>query len=229
MSKIITLQNGTRLKCFEKAGCEDAKSIDNSMQIDLTGVYFQLGREKHRKKKKHIRLEDRPEVQLFLMNAHYLFEHSNDILNDSRMFLCPVPFENILLCFGVSGFRHPTLGVYIEWWERCQDVRLLDEQGEKWLLYQLAGSPLTHCNSCGLVNSEGETTRQHIGKCFMDVCRLFIRINRRYDDVKPYCEAYSMEDVLKRLRRRDKVRELRKNVVRMINTFSLPEQLIFRT
>lgn len=110
MSKIITLQNGTRLKCFEKAGCEDAKSIDNSMQIDLTGVYFQLGREKHRKKKKHIRLEDRPEVQLFLMNAHYLFEHSNDILNDSRMFLCPVPFENILLCFGVSGFRHPTLG-----------------------------------------------------------------------------------------------------------------------
>ncbi len=54
-----------------------------------------------------------------------------------------------------AGFRHPTLGVYIEWGERCQDVRLLDEQGEKWLVYQLAGSPLTHCNSCGIVNSTG--------------------------------------------------------------------------
>ena len=153
MSKIITLLNGAQLKCYEIADCKDAKSIDNSMQIDLTGEYFQIGREKH--KKKCIRLEERPEVKLFLKNAHYLFYHSNDIVNNSRMFLCPVPFENNLSIFGNSGFQHPTLGVYIEWWERCQDVRLLDEQGEKWLVYQLAGSPLTHCNSCGIVNSTG--------------------------------------------------------------------------
>ena len=101
------------------------------MQIDLTGESFQIGREKQRKKKKCIRLEERPEVKLFMKNAHYLFDHSDDMVNNSRMFLCPVPFENNLSNIGISGFRHPTLDLYIVWWERCPDVRMSDLRTSK--------------------------------------------------------------------------------------------------
>ncbi len=204
----ITLLNGMQLKCFPKKTAEKVQPIDNSLQLDMTGEYFQIGRQRGRKRKKPVPLEERPEVQVFLGNAHYLFDHCDDILSDSRMFLCPIPFHNELAYFGVSGFHHPILGVYIELWASCKDVRLLDENGGKWLVCQLSGSPLTHCNSCLLANPEGKTTRQHIGINFMDVCRKFVRINRRYDYAKLKYEAYSLEDVLKALKRKDRRRKI---------------------
>ena len=200
----ITLLNGMQLKCFQRKTAHDVQPIDNSLQLDMTGEYFQLGRQKGKKRKKRVPIEQRPETQAFLRNAHYLFDHCDDILSDSRMFLCPVPFHNERAYFGVSGFNNPTLGVYIEWWGSCLDVKLLDENGGKWLVCQLSGSPLTHCNSCLLVNPEGKTTRQHIGSNFMDVYRKFIRINRRYDEAKLKYEAYSLEDVLKELKKTDR-------------------------
>ena len=52
----------------------------------MTGEYFQLGGKRHKKRKKRVLVEERTEAQIFLKNAHYLFEHCDDILNDSRLF-----------------------------------------------------------------------------------------------------------------------------------------------
>ena len=41
-------------------------------------------------------------------------------MQDSLMFLAPVAAENVLAYTGTSGFRNPTLGVYLEWWVHCE-------------------------------------------------------------------------------------------------------------
>jgi len=112
----------------------------------------------------------------------------------------------------------------MEWWGTCQDVRLLDENGEKWLVCQLSGSPLNHCNSCLLVSPEGNTIGLHIGKSFMDVCWKLIRINRKYDDAKARYEAYSLEKVLRILKKKDRKRELIRRLKRLMKKW-LPRRL----
>lgn len=208
MLETIELLNGNLIECHKKKGVQDCHPIDNSMQLDMTGKFMQIGKRRSKRRKMDIPLEKKADAQAFLNNAHYLFDHNEDILKDSRMFLCPVPFVNELAYLGTSGFNLPTLGVYIEWWGTCQDTRLLDENGEKWLVCHLAGSPLTHCNSCLVVNPEGKTVRLNIGQNFMDLCRKFKRINRRYDNAKLIYEAYSLNEVLNILRKKDKYRKV---------------------
>jgi len=81
----ITLLNGNKLKCIPKK-FKEVQPINNSLQLDMTGEYFQLGGKRHKKRKKRVLVEERTEAQVFLKNAHYLFEHCDDILNDSRLF-----------------------------------------------------------------------------------------------------------------------------------------------
>ena len=122
MNKIIKLIDGGELECYEIESTTQQENIDNSLQLDTTGVYLQIGNRKRRNKTPKTKIQDRPEVRLFVEHAHFFFEHSEEIRQDSRMFLSPIPFNNGLAYTGESGFQHPTLGVYIEWRLSNQEV-----------------------------------------------------------------------------------------------------------
>ena len=123
-------------------------------------------------------------------------EHRERILSDSRMFLCPIPIQNGIAYTGTSGFRRPTLGVYIEWLLNCPNASMWNEgNGEKWIVYHLSGSPLSGCNRCGMVNQQGETKVEEVS-CFSSLWPKFQKINCRYDEAKVKYQAYNIREVL---------------------------------
>ena len=132
---------------------------------------------------------------LFIENAFFLYEHREQILSDSRMFLSPVAVESGLAYTGKSGFRNPTLGVYIEWWMNCKGALRRGDDGVRSLVYYLAGSPLSGANGCAAVREDGKSEKVVL-KPFCEYWRSFMQINKRYDNAKSYYEAYSLQQVI---------------------------------
>ena len=128
-------------------------------------------------------------------------------MSDSRMFLCSVPIQNGLAYTGTAGFNHPTLGVYLEWWLSCEKATILKEDKTKWLVYFISGSPLSGANKCGIVNEKGEIDSECLCP-FPLVWRSFASINKRYDEAKSLYQAYTLEEVVKKLGRRGFLRTL---------------------
>ena len=114
----ITLLNGRELVCFPKV--EPSTPIDNRMKLDTTGQYLTIGRRKPVVKRTPPEVEQQrqQDVKFFTDHAFFFLDHRKQILNDSRMFLAPVPVQSGMAYIGTSGFNSPTLGVYIEWWLR---------------------------------------------------------------------------------------------------------------
>ncbi len=139
--------------------------------------------------------EKEEEEKLFLSNAFRFLQYRNRIMSDSRMFLCPVPIQNGMAYTGTSGFQHPTLGVYLEWWLNCERALTCDEHGTKILVYQIAGSPLSGSNRCGVVDTNGKTEMEYVFS-FSSLWSSFIRINSRYDKAKSLYQAYSLKQVV---------------------------------
>ncbi len=129
--------------------------------------------------------------KLFLNNAFRLLEHYERILGDSRMFLTQIPIESGLAYVGSNGFDTPTLGVYLEWWLNCPSSSLKDKDGGKWLIYKLAGSPLTGRNKCGLVDKNGNIRHMDLQK-FRPAWESFVSINRRYKEDKEKYYGFSL-------------------------------------
>lgn len=144
--------------------------------------------------------EREKEVKLFLNNAFLFLKNKDRIMSDSRMFLCPVPIQNELAYTGTSGFHHPALGVYLEWWLNCENAMIHKEDETKWLVYFISGSPLSGANKCGIVNEKGDTDSKSILP-FSPIWSNFIKINKRYDEAKSLYQAYTMEKVVRILRR----------------------------
>lgn len=139
-------------------------------------------------------------MQLFLDNAFLFLEHKDRILSDEKMFFCPVPIQSGLAYCGTGGFENPTLGVYIEWWLACDSALVCKDDDTQWLVYQISGSPLSGCNSCGIVNEEGITDRATIHS-FLPAFKSFTKINNRYKTAKSQCDAYTLEEVVELFRR----------------------------
>lgn len=129
--------------------------------------------------------------KLFLANAFKLLECRERILGDSRMFLTQVPVESGLAYVGSDGFADPTLGVYIEWWVNCPYSSVVDKDGCKWLIYRLAGSPLSERNKCGLVDRDGNVKDMEL-LTFRRAWESFISINRRYKEGKQKYYGFSL-------------------------------------
>lgn len=190
----IQLFDGRILDCYPLEQPQD--EVDNQLALDTTGVYLSL-----RKSKKADTVKNRQDDEenalerLFLENAFVFLENRERIMSDSRMFLCPVPSHSGLAYTGTSGFRNPTLGVFVEWWINCVRASQMEPNGKKWLVYHLAGSPLSGANNCGLVNPQGETKDEYIS-AFRELCPSFMQINKRYDDAKSRYEAYTLREVL---------------------------------
>lgn len=197
----MQLLDGRVLDCYPAE--EEIESVGNELSLDTTGNYLALkkpsGKTKSNDflaKQKALEEEEQKKLKkLFLENAFVFLENRERILSDSRMFLCPVPIQSGLAYTGTSGFHRPTLGIYLEWWQRCEQASFLDGDGGKWLVYLISGIPLSGSNCCGIVNPQGETSGQYI-PLFKKLWSSFIHINCRYDEAKHLYQAYSLRQVI---------------------------------
>jgi hypothetical protein len=190
----IVLLDGREIDCYPREkGC-DCNVDYNNLELDTTGHYLSFGKKGHQKD--YIEeLDVFLEKQLFIDNAFFLFQNRERIMQDSRMFLAPVAAENVLAYTGTSGFRNPTLGVYLEWWVHCEGAVRTAANGTKSLIYRLAGSPLTGVNSCVAVCEDGTEEKLQL-RSFSDYWLSFIKINQRYSPAKACYQAYSLQEVL---------------------------------
>lgn len=195
----ITLMNGTVLECFPKES-QPCDIEPDKMQLDATGKYLSIGNKKPYKGKEKAPIAPTEELEqqqkkLFTDNAFYLLAHSERIMRDSRMFLAPVAVHNGLAYTGTSGFRNPTIGIYLEWWNECARALRTDDEGNRSLVFYLSGSPLSGANCCAEVYEDGRIESVSVHS-FIDHWRPFMAINQRYTEAKHMHLAYTLQQVL---------------------------------
>lgn len=196
----ITLMNGAVLECFPKDSHQD-DFVPDKMKLDATGIYLRIGN-KLCKSLPRTTEDVEQQKKLFTDNAFYLLAHSERIMHDSRMFLTPVAVQNGLFYTGTSGFHTPTLGIYLEWWNECPEALRTDKDGNRSLVYHLAGSPMSGMNHCAEVFEDGRTETVQVSS-FISLWPPFIDINTRYDEAKHIYQAYTLEQVLEILHAED--------------------------
>ena len=209
----IRLLDGTILTCYPKPEREDQPSnesqpeevlqqteevVADELPLETTGRHFGMGRR---------RIAPKPEAkemlrQSFIDNAFYLLAHRERILQDSRMFLTPIVAHNGLAYTGTSGFHHPTIGIYLEWWSHCLGTMVISDSGRMSLVYQIAGSPLTGSNSCGQLYESGESAPIRLSG-FSKYWQSLMEINTRYDEAKQIYQAYTLQELLNILHEED--------------------------
>lgn len=189
----IQLLDGRVLECYQPSGQID--KVKNEMRLDMTGEYLSVGKPQQMVKKTEADEAKMNEQKLFTDNAFIFLDNRERILSDSRMFLCPVPIQSGIAYTGTRGFNRPTLGIYLEWWQYCATASVLVDNDEEWLVYQIAGSPMSGSNCCSLVNPFGETKKEYVSS-FINLWPLFMEINCRYDDAKERYVAYTLRQVL---------------------------------
>ena len=199
----ITLLDGRKLMCYPRV--EPTAPIDNSTKLDTTGEYLTLKHRTHTATEPtEEEMQRRQEAKKFFTDhAFFFLDHRKQILNDSRMFLAPVPVQSGIAYTGTSGFQCPTLGVYIEWWLNCAPAIIGRYRKESWLVYHISGSPLSGSNQCGIVNPKGECRCERIPGRFRNLWAPFVDTNTRYDEAKQRFEAYSLEKVVELLKDSD--------------------------
>lgn len=197
----IILIDGRELDCYPLAQEVPEKLEDDRLELDKTGQYLIIGHGKPTQ----IPLPSPTVVeqrQLFVDNAFFLLAHSERILSDSRMFLCPVAIQNGIAYTGTSGFSKPTLGVYVEWWLLVRNAMQTDQKGRRRLVYQLAGSPLSGMNKCGAIREDGQHEIVNLSS-FGAHWVPFMKLNQRYTEAKQLYQAYTLQEVLGVLHQED--------------------------
>ena len=189
----IELVNGSVIKGFLKPETPQ-EHVSDALRLDQSGQYLQIHPQTLTPEEIKARRDNEART-VFLPHAFFLLEHADRILSDSRMFLAPVPVQSGLAYSGTSGFNHPTLGVYIEWWLNCPESHYTDQNGNPTLVYYLAGSPLSGSNRCAMTDRQGNFIPVTFHQ-FMPLWRPFIHINTRYTEVKARCESYSLQEVI---------------------------------
>lgn len=195
----ISLMDGRVIEAYPLDKEEPA--VNNKLSLDTTGEYLVLS-----KKRKPLPLVDaeyreerrRREAE-FYSNAWLFIAKADRILSDSRLFLTPVPMVNGLAYTGTSGFRRPTLGVYVEWWKLHYEASHTKNGAPLWYL---AGSPLSGANSCAYVTKDGKSESINITH-FSRAWHTFVAVNTRYDEAKTKYQAYTLQEAIKLLRASD--------------------------
>lgn len=189
----LHLLDGTQIPCYPKFRAEDP--VDNQMSLDTTGEYLQIGRRRPSMAPSEENADLKAQQKLFFDHAFFFLANKERILGDSRMFLAPVPVQSGLAYTGISGFRHPTLGIYLEFWLNCPQATSTNQEGKLRLVQRLSGSPLSGSNCCGVVYEDGTTECLSLPR-FKDLWSTFMEINCRYDEEKAMCESYSLQQVV---------------------------------
>lgn len=198
---VITLLDGRELPCTLKP--EQPKEIKtDSLKLDTTGQYLSF----KNKGPKFItdailkRARRQYNHHLFTENAWFLLDNAEKIFSDSRMFLTPVKIVNGLAYTGTSGFWKPTVGVYLEWWLNHK-AAATDKNGN--LVWYISGSPLSGNNCCSSATPEGQQVGIAQRTSFSAIWGSFMDVNNRYTEAKQRCEAYTLEELLIKLRGED--------------------------
>ncbi len=180
----------------EQRNWEFYQLIDADNHINAGGKTSAIIKEERQKTQERLQ-------KLFLDNAFKLLEYHERILGDSCMFLTPILIESRLAYMGGRGFANPTLGVYLEWWLNCPYSSIEDKDGHKWLIYKMAGSPLTGRNKCGLVDRNGNIKQMDL-QTFRPAWESFVAINRRYKEAKEKYYGFSLLQTMALLGKEDK-------------------------
>lgn len=194
----IQLLDGRELQCYETG--QHGRLYDVENELDLDTLFRNIRKVKDLDRRFALFDEREADGDLFIANAFNLFDNSERILNDSRMFLCPVMSLGWLSFTQATGFCHPTLGVYIEWWKNCAKSRVKNDKGREWLVYNIIGNPLSDNNQCAMVGRDGRIKDIRI-KPFKDLWQPFMEINTRYDSIKSRYDSYSLTEVLTLLKK----------------------------
>lgn len=198
----IVLINGSELVCYPKV-VQPVSYSEDKLSLDRSGKYLVVGSKPAAKRE----AAEKDELSdFFFKNAFLFYRNAHRILNDSRMFLAPVPVQNGLMYTGASGFRRPTLGVYVEWWLNCETDITKDKEGRDALTCYIVGSPFSGSNKCTCVYPDGEIagiSHTH----FYNVWTSFISVNTRYTKAKQKYEAYTLPEVVELLLAADASRE----------------------
>lgn len=195
MNDKITLIDGSQLDCYPIAFPSN-ETVSGEFSLDTTGQYMQIGKKPHFTTDKELaerRKQEEIDAKLFCEHAHLFLANADKILSDSRLFLAPVNIVNGLAYTGTSGFRKPTLGVYIEWWIYHKDASI-DAKGRP--IWFISGSPLSGSNACSVVDRKGKTHRAQLNCRFSAVWRSFVDVNNRYNEFKGRYMAYDLKEVI---------------------------------
>lgn len=195
MNDKITLIDGSQLDCYPIAFPSD-EIVSSEFSLDTTGQYLQIGTKPHFTTDKELaerRKQEEIDEKLFYEHAHIFLANTDKILSDSRLFLTPVNVVNGLAYTGTSGFRKPTLGVYIEWWLYHKDASI-DAKGHP--IWFISGSPLSGSNACSAVDRKGKTHRAQLNSSFSAVWSSFVEVNNRYNEFKGRHMAYELREVI---------------------------------
>ncbi len=127
--------------------------------------------------------------ELFEENAHFLFENRERIFADSRMFLAPV---NVMSGAAYIGsLVKPTVGTYIEWWLR---------RGKEELAYLVSGRPISGANVSRAIAKGGSLVPLPSPGIFLNLVKEFTNAHKRYIAERRCFEAYSLLEVVMRLK-----------------------------
>ena len=195
MNDKITLIDGSQLDCYPIAFPSN-ETVSGEFSLDTTGQYMQIGKKPHFTTDKELaerRKQEEIDAKLFCEHAHLFLANADKILSDSRLFLAPVNIVNGLAYTGTSGFRKPTLGVYIEWWIYHKDASI-DAKGLP--IWFISGSPLSGSNACSAVDRKGKTHRAQLNGRFSAVWSSFVEVNNRYNEFKGRYMAYDLKEVI---------------------------------
>ena len=193
----LILLDGREIKLYPKEE-KTMKMVDGDMSLDSSGIFLRLGgKPKIEQEDFDKKIERQYNHHIFFENAWFFLEHSETILNDSRMYLAPVKIQNGIAYTGTSGFQHPTLGIYLEWWLNFSEAAV-DGNGNP--IWYISGSPLSGKNCCKAATIEGKNVKINQRTPFLDIWTSFCKVNNRYNEVKLNYEAYTLEEVLIMLR-----------------------------
>ena len=125
------------------------------------------------------------EYALLKANAHFLFEHKEDILSNSRLFFAPINIQSGAAYTG--ALFKPTLGTYIEWWIA---------RNEEALALYVSGSPLSGANVSKAITKTGKLVLLKPNGTFLNLMKEFNSMHKQYLDVRKECDAYTFEETL---------------------------------
>lgn len=194
----IHLMNGNVLDCYPKTD-QPCAIVRDKLSLDTTDEFLQIGKSRGKRLLGKITPERPAWERLFLQEAFYLYEHREQIMADSRMFLTPLPFKNGLAYTGTSGLNQATLGIYLEWWEECEKAVIREKDKVEALTYFIAGSPLSGANHCSAVDRKGRSVTMQFSP-FSPIWSSFMRINQRYKEAKQRYQSYTLEETIAKLR-----------------------------
>lgn len=136
--------------------------------------------------------------EMFTKSAWLLYTHRDQILSDPQMTYAPVDMYNALMYFGNQPFAGTTLGVYLEWWQTCEQAVTKDADGRQSLIVCFGGSPLSGWNKCRAVTQDGTTYDlqvPHFSKLWIP----FSNLCQHYAHDKQPQQQLCLEDVIHKL------------------------------